>query len=83
VDIVYSVGNFCFGGSRKPENRTIIYNLKLEISKDGILLNKTSNIIPCYVYTGSVNNYQPDVIEDENIKQRVIDFMKWKIDSPL
>lgn len=83
VDIVYSVGNFCFGGSRKPENRTIIYSLKLEISKDGILLNKTSNIIPCYVYTGSVNNYQPDVIEDENIKQRVIDFMNWKIDSPL
>lgn len=83
VDIVYSLGNFCFGGNRKPENRTIIYNLKLEVSKDGVLLNKTSEIIPCYVYTGNINNYQPDIIEDENIKQRVIDFMNWEIDSPL
>ena len=83
VDIVYSIGNFCFGGSKRPENRTIIYNLKLEVSIDGVLLSKSSEIIPCYVYTGSVNNYQPAIIKDEVIKQKVLDFMNWEISSPV
>lgn len=83
VDIIYSMGNFCFGGSRRPENRTIIYQLNLTINNDGTLENKSSNIIPCYVYTGDTNNYQPAPIEDEIIKQKVLDFMNWKIDSPI
>lgn len=82
VDIVYSLGNFCFGGNTRPKNRTIIYQYKLTISPDGVLETKESNIIPCYVYTGNVNNYQPCVIENETEKQRVIDFMNWKLDLP-
>ena len=35
------------------------------------------------VYTGNTNNYQPAPIEKESIKNKVIDFMNWKIDSPL
>lgn len=83
VDIVYSLGNFCFGGNTRPENRTIIYQYKLTISNDGVLESKVANIIPCYVYTANLNNYQPAVIEDEVIKQRIIDFMNWKINSPV
>ncbi len=82
VDIIYSMGNFCYGGSKHPENRTIIYQLKLTID-NGVVLEKTADIIPCYVYTGDVNNYQPAPIEDEVEKQRVLDFMNWKVDSPL
>ena len=82
VDIVYSLGNFCFGGNTRPKNRTIIYQYKLTISSDGVLETKESKMIPCYVYTGNVNNYQPCVIEDEVEKQRVIDFMNWKLDLP-
>ena len=82
VDIVYSLGNFCFGGNTKPKNRTIIYQYKLTISPEGVLENKESNIIPCYVYTGNLNNYQPCVIENEEEKQRVIDFMNWKLELP-
>ena len=82
VDIVYSMGNFCFGGNRRPENRTIIYQINLVI-EDGKLVSKSSEIIPCYVYTGDSNNYCPKIIEDENIKQKVIDFMNWKIKSPI
>ena len=26
-EIVYSLGNFCYGGNRGPENRTIIYQM--------------------------------------------------------
>ena len=83
VDIVYSLGNFCYGGSKRPENRTIIYQITLTVSQSGIVLNKNSEIIPCYVYTGDVNNYQPAPIEDEEVKQKVIDFMNWKLDTPV
>lgn len=83
-EIVYSLGNFCYGGNKSPENRTIIYQINLTINtKTNTLLDSNSNIIPCYVYTGQTNNYQPAPIEDENIKNKVIDFMNWKIDSPL
>ena len=83
VDIVYSLGNFCFGGNTRPENRTIIYQYKLTISNDDVLESKVANVIPCYVYTANLNNYQPAVIEDEVLKQKIIDFMNWKINSPV
>ena len=83
-EIVYSLGNFCYGGNRGPENRTIIYQMNLTIDKESnLLIKEESNIIPCYVYTGKTNNYQPAPIEDENIKNKVIDFMNWKVDSPI
>lgn len=83
-EIVYSLGNFCYGGNRGPENRTIIYQINLTIdNKTNKLIEEESNIIPCYVYTGNTNNYQPAPIEEENIKNKVIDFMNWKVDSPL
>lgn len=84
VDILYSMGNFCYGGSKYPENRTIIYQLKLHVSAGGELESKTGEIIPCYVYTGGEgNNYCPAVIEDEAVKQQVLDFMDGKTKSPL
>lgn len=83
VDILYSLGNFCFGDGKRFENRTIIYQLKLTISNDGIIENYENNIIPCYCYTAETNNYQPGIIEDEAEKQRVIDFLNWEADSPL
>lgn len=84
VEIVYSMGNFCYGGHRQPENRTIIYqmNLTIDIATNTVSASQ-SNIIPCYVYTGSVNNYQPAVIENEEHKQKVLDFMDGKVNSPL
>lgn len=83
VEIIYSMGNFCYGGSSRPENRTIIYKLNLTISNDGVLETKESEIIPCYIYTGNRNNYQPAPIENDEEKQKVLDFMNWKVDSPI
>ena len=80
-EIVYSLGNFCFGGSRKPENRTIIYQLTLCV-EDGVLTEAASAIIPCYVHTGSVNNYCPGLIDGETQRQRVLDFMDGKAKLP-
>jgi poly-gamma-glutamate synthesis protein (capsule biosynthesis protein) len=86
--IVYSLGNFCFGGNRHPENRTIIFNETLTITNDTgtgtyEVTGKTYDITPCYVYTGDTNNWQPAIIEDEETKNKVLDFMQGLTDSPL
>ena len=84
VEIVYSLGNFCYGGSKYPENRTILYQYTLHVGIDGALERQSSEIIPCYVYTGSAgNNYCPAVITDSAERQRVLDFMDGRADSPL
>ncbi len=83
VEIVYSVGNFCYGGHRRPENRTVIYQMTLTVGKDLTLKSSASNMIPCYVYTGSINNFQPAVVDDPVIQQRILDFMDGKISSPV
>ena len=81
-EILYSLGNFCFGGSRSPRNRTIIYQLTLYI-QDGELEAASSEILPCYVHTGGkVNNYCPALITDEAQRQRVLDFMDGKAALP-
>lgn len=81
ANIFYSLGNFCYGGSNKPENRTIICKLLLTVSGGELQWSETS-IVPCYVYTGDTNNWQPSVIEDENDKQLVLDFMYGERDLP-
>jgi poly-gamma-glutamate synthesis protein (capsule biosynthesis protein) len=82
VEIVYSLGNFCYGGNRYPENRTIIYQAKLEIDENKEIVKFESEIIPCYVYTGERNNYQPDIIEDKNERNKVLEFMEGKTALP-
>lgn len=81
VDIVYSLGNFCFGGHNKPRNRTIIYKMLLTI-QDGHVSKSESSFIPCYVYTGKTNNWQPAVLADAAAKQKVLDFMYGRRSSP-
>lgn len=84
VDIVYSLGNFCFGDWYRPENRTVIYQMNLTVSAETMeVLDEKSELIPCYVYTGDRNNYQPAVIEDEEEINQVISFMRGESDSPV
>lgn len=81
--IIYSLGNFCYGGHRQPKNRTIIFQNKITVNKNDFSIEKEENqIIPCYVYTANLNNYQPTPITDEIEKQKVIDFMNNKTESP-
>lgn len=83
VEIVYSLGNFCYGGNRSPENRTIIYQMKLKIGKDYKLKDSQSKIIPCYVHTGSRSNFQPALITNKAHYNKVMDFMNQKVKSPI
>ena len=81
-EIVYSLGNFCFGGSRRPENRTIIYQLTLRI-EDGKLAETTSELIPCYVHTGEkANNSCPARLTDDRPRQQGLAFMDGKVKLP-
>lgn len=77
-EIVYSLGNFLFGGSRSCENATIVFQLTLETT-DGKISDTSSQMIPCYCY-GEL--WQPLVIESPEEKQAVLDFMYGKRESP-
>ena len=81
--IIYSMGNFIFGGNRHPENRTIIYQHTLSLDNDQNLTDEKGKIIPCYVYTSDTNNWQPNIIKDKDTKKKVLDFMNGRTDLPL
>ena len=84
VDILYSLGNFCFGDWYKPENRTVIYQTTLTVNAETVeLMESRSELIPCYVHTGERNNYQPAVIENEDEREQVLAFMRGDSESPL
>lgn len=70
--IVYSLGNFSFGGDRNPEDRDAIMYQGIFTIKDGELVGIDGNIIPCKVSTeDSINNFQPYVLEGDE-KERVM-----------
>lgn len=81
VNIIYSLGNFIYGGHMTPENRTIVYQHNFTFERN-LLINSSEEIFPCYIYTGSQNEFQPTIIEDENDKQQVLDFMYGNADTP-
>jgi len=84
VEMIYSLGNFCYGGHQRPENRTIIYQMDLVIDAETLTVKSSeSTITPCYVYTAERNNYQPAVIENEEEAKKVLDFMDGLVDSPI
>ena len=59
--IVYSLGNFCFGGNTHPtEFDTAIYQQTFTITRQGVEPNLITNIIPCCVSSNwDYNDYIP------------------------
>ena len=81
--IVYSLGNFCYGGSKHPENATVILSVSLRFL-DGVYDGLTYELLPCYLYTTPENNYQPTLIlEDDPAFYRILGFMLNGRHSPL
>lgn len=60
-NIVYSLGNFCFGGNSNPSDKdTMIFQQTFTVTKDGVKDDNVTNIIPCSLSSESNrNNYQP------------------------
>ena len=49
-NIVYSLGNFCFGGNSSPSDMdTMIYQQTFTIDADGVKNDNVTNIIPCSI----------------------------------
>lgn len=79
VPIVYSLGNFCYAGSYYPENKTVIFQVLLTVDGDRNISTAT-RLIPCYVFTGSYNNWQPMVITDKEDSEAVLAIMNSKVE---
>lgn len=60
-NIVYSLGNFCFGGNSAPSDMdSMIFQQTFTITADGIALDNETNVIPCSISSEAwFNNYQP------------------------
>lgn len=76
--IIYSLGNFCFGGNKNPSDKdSMIFN-QVFCFKDGKLLDDEKvSVIPCSISSVSTrNNYQPMPLngeEFERVKEKIID----------
>lgn len=60
-NIVYSLGNFCFGGNSSPiDMDTMIFQQIFTITSEGVQADNVTNIIPCSISSADgYNNYQP------------------------
>ncbi len=72
VNIVYSLGNFCFGGNRNPSDKdSFIYQQSFELTDKGIVPGK-SEIIPCSISSvKNINDYRPTPLVGAE-KERVL-----------
>lgn len=73
--IVYSLGNFCFGANRVPYDRdTIIYQQTFTF-QDGILTETKKKLIPCSMTTAPTgNDFRPTLLEGaeaERVMQKI------------
>ena len=72
--IVYSLGNFCFGGNSAPSDMdTMIFQQTFTITSEGVQTDDNINIIPCRISSVyDYNNYQPTPCEDGEEKDRIL-----------
>lgn len=66
-NILYSLGNFCFGGNSYPSDTdTIIFQQTFTVDADGVKADNVTNIIPCSITSDyGYNNYQPTPAEGD------------------
>jgi len=71
--IVYSLGNFCFGGNNNPSDKDTFIFQQTFTFEDGLLTEATEkNIIPCSISSVSYrNDYRPTILSGDE-KDRVM-----------
>lgn len=77
--IVYSLGNFCFGGNTSPSDTdTIIFRQTFTISDGAVLDDDQIEIVPCSISgTSGYNDYQPTPVtgtEADRIMERLNEY---------
>ena len=70
-NIVYSLGNFCFGGNSNPSDKdTMIFQQTFTVGNGELTADNVTNIIPCSVSSESgYNNYQPTPLEGDEAER--------------
>lgn len=73
-NIVYSLGNFCFGGNSAPSDMdSMIFQQTFTITEEGVKADNVTNIIPCSISSAyGYNNYQPTPAEGDE-KTRIME----------
>jgi len=81
--IVYSLGNFCFGGNKNPGDKdSMIYQQTFNFENNKLVSIDEPNVIPCSISsTNSRNDYRPTVLEGSD-QERVFEKIK-DISMPL
>lgn len=87
--IVYSLGNFCFGGNMDPEDKdTMIFQQTFYVKKGKLQKKNDAKIIPCSLSGVSyTNDFQPKILKGKakkNLLSKMRDYssgMKVKIKS--
>lgn len=71
--IVYSLGNFCFGGNTDPPDKdTMIFQQTFTVKSGVVEKNKDIKVIPCSLSSKSyINDFQPKALEGTE-KSRLI-----------
>ena len=71
--IVYSLGNFCFGGNTNPGDKdTMIFQQTFSVKDGAVEKNKDVKVIPCSISSKSyTNDFQPRTLTGSE-KARVI-----------
>lgn len=78
-NIVYSLGNFCFGGNRNPADKdTMIFQQTFTFENGALVQDDVTNIIPCSLSSvQQYNDYQPTPLEGEEaqrVQQKIQEF---------
>ncbi len=79
--ILYSLGNFCFGGNKNPTDKDTMIFQQTFLFENGKLLSKEKvSVIPCSISSEKArNNYQPTPLsgeEFERVKKKIIERSK-------
>ena len=69
--IVYSLANFSYGGHLKPQPETFIFQQNFKFEKNR-LIDNSWNIIPCLMYSGNTNNYQPIIPTNQTAQEALV-----------
>lgn len=81
-NIVYSLGNFCFGGNTRPTDMdTMIFQQTFLFNSQKEIVDSKINIIPCSVSSEiNYNDYRPRVLTGQEA-QEVLDKVKERSDA--
>ena len=69
--IVYSLGNFCFGGNKNPSDKDcMIFQQTFTVTGNDVATDDAINVIPCSISSSSSsNNYQPTPAEGDEAER--------------